>query len=178
MCVRRQLQFPCFPLQVPLQVPLNRHSPPFPLQMLRNRHKGVAGYYLRRRGYHFRFDTMSRLLWPSGGTGAPGGLQGNGGDMGEEGDAPEPEAWRVSEWDEELWLDLVALLYRLLVQTGGKPVSLSKLGTQVPQKAREYIDVGQGCGSFQRSECLTLYVCPHIALLGELFFHPVFIFDC
>lgn len=121
-------------------VPTNLTSlPPLPLQLLRNRHGGIARYYLLRRGRfdHFCFDPSHRLLWPSGGKGAPGGPQG---DVGDCGDAP--EAWIVCEWDEELWLDLVALLYQLLGQAGGRPVSLSKLRTKMPQKTAEYISVG------------------------------------
>ena len=145
--------------------------------MLRNHHGSVAKYYLRRRGRHFHFDYRAesnrRLLWPaSGSKGRPGGPQGDGGDRaGGEGDASEPEAWIVSEWDEELWLDLVALLYRLLVRAGGEPVSLSKLGTQVPKRAREYIDVGGGGDSFQGSDLACLSASP---ISWRVFFTPRF----
>ena len=111
--------------------------------MLRDHHHGFAGYYLRRKGRHFLFDPKRRLLWPRERKGPPGSGGGGGDTDGGRRDAAEPAAWIVSEWDEELWLDLVALLYRLLVRAGGRPVSLSELDTQVPMKAREYILVGR-----------------------------------
>lgn len=54
---------------------------------------------------------------------------------------PAPEPSRVSEWDAELWLDLVALLNRLLLQAGGQPVTLSELGKKLPREAKMYITV-------------------------------------
>ena len=56
------------------------------------------------------------------------------------GPAVEAAAWRVSEWDVELWIDLVALLNQLLSQAGGEPITLASVWDRMPPHAQAFVE--------------------------------------
>ena len=55
--------------------------------------------------------------------------------------SPAPEAaWRVSEWDAELWIDMVALLNQLMTQAGGQPITLASVWEMMPPHAKAFVE--------------------------------------
>ena len=55
--------------------------------------------------------------------------------------SPAPEAaWRVSEWDAELWIETVALLNQMLTKAGGQPVTLASAWDRMPPHAKAFVE--------------------------------------